>query len=313
MSSPLLETERTYLRPFRPEDADGLFELHQAEEISRFTKDRPFPDREAALEFITHYDHYQKYGLGRWAVIHKGNEEFLGWCGLHYDPGSRKIDLGYRLIKRFWGQGLASETARAVLDHAFDQMHYPVLWAHAHVDNVASQRILEKLGFQKKMQRSDEGVPIFTYRIANPDYAFKRISALETYPVRHPVLREGQPYEKARMEADDLDTTTHYGAYYQDQLVGVATLMLDTHPDFKGEQCRLRGMAVLPEFRKRGIAEMLLQLGIEDYVQKGCDLLWFNARIGAVSFYQKLSFEIHGELFDIPDIGAHYVMKKTIP
>lgn len=145
------------------------------------------------------------------------------------------------------------------------------------------------------------------------DTNIKRITALETYPVRHPVLREGRPYDTCKMEADDLESTFHFGLFYKHKLVGVATFMIDKDPRFtEDNQYRLRGMAVLPEYQGHHFGKQLLQFG-EQYLKiNKVERVWFNARTNALSFYKNNGYKTYGSIFDIPDIGPHYVMSKIL-
>jgi RimJ/RimL family protein N-acetyltransferase len=85
--------------------------------------------------------------MGRWAVIGKRDGLFYGWCGLK-KIGS-DVDLGYRFFRRYWGQGIASETALASRDYGFEHYRLERLVAHAAIANSASVRVLEKLGFRR--------------------------------------------------------------------------------------------------------------------------------------------------------------------
>jgi len=73
-----LETERLYLREITADDAQLAYELNLDEEVIRYTGDGPFESVEEARDFLSKYDHYQKYGFGRWGVIRKSDNEFLG-------------------------------------------------------------------------------------------------------------------------------------------------------------------------------------------------------------------------------------------
>lgn len=141
----------------------------------------------------------------------------------------------------------------------------------------------------------------------------KEINAQETYPVRHPVLRDGHPIESCRFDGDDLETTKHFGYFDHGQLVGIASLF-ETHNKLFGtqKQFQLRGMAVLTGHQKKGIGENLV-FHSEIYARrKKTGLIWFNAREIAAGFYRKLGYEIIGEPFEIPGIGRHYIMFKSL-
>lgn len=141
----------------------------------------------------------------------------------------------------------------------------------------------------------------------------KEITALETYSVRHPVLREGKPMESCHFEGDDLQSTIHLGLFINCALVGVVSLFKTKNIDFaEKHHFQIRGMAVLKHHQKMGYGERLLKEA-ELYAQKyKSDLLWFNARETALIFYEKMGYSVHGNSFLIGDIGTHFVMYKKM-
>ena len=141
----------------------------------------------------------------------------------------------------------------------------------------------------------------------------RKITASETFSVRHPVLRPGKAIETCHFEGDALKSTRHFGYFEGDSLAGVASLFhanSDLFPEI--EQFQLRGMAVLPEYQKKGIGEKLVFQAEKEAKNRYGELMWFNAREIAVPFYEKLGYEIIGEPFDIGDIGKHLVMFKKL-
>lgn len=141
----------------------------------------------------------------------------------------------------------------------------------------------------------------------------REISALETFSVRLPVLRPGKPIGTCHFEGDNLETTKHFGYFSDEKLAGIASLFKHPTSFFEEtQQFQLRGMAVLPEYQKKGIGDVLVKHAEKDAAERGGKLIWFNAREIAVPFYKKLGYEIIGEPFDIQDIGKHYVMYKKL-
>lgn len=141
----------------------------------------------------------------------------------------------------------------------------------------------------------------------------REITATETYPVRHPVLRAGKSVETCRFDEDDSGSTTHFGLFEHGKLSGVASLFRNSHPGFnEPRQFQLRGMAVLDDYRGRGFGEQLVQTAEEKAMRAAADLIWFNARINAVGFYEKCGYKITGKPFEIGDIGLHFVMFKRM-
>ena len=141
----------------------------------------------------------------------------------------------------------------------------------------------------------------------------REITALETYSVRHPVLREGKPVESCHFEGDNLQSTIHIGLYVNAALIGVVSLFKTKNAEFKSDkQFQIRGMAVLKHHQKRGYGNRLI-IEAEVIANKyNCKLLWFNAREKSVGFYEKMNYKIIGEPFNVGDIGTHFVMYKKL-
>jgi len=141
----------------------------------------------------------------------------------------------------------------------------------------------------------------------------KEITALETFIIRQPILRQGKPPEACAFEGDDLETTHHFGLFENSNLTGIISLFLKTNPIFaENLQAQIRGMAILEAHQKKGFGEALVKY-CEDYcVSNQFDLIWFNARATAIGFYKKMRYEINGNPFDIPEIGEHYLMYKKL-
>lgn len=162
----LLSTPRFDLRPHAPEDAAFMIALNSDPEVVRYTGDGPLPDEKAALEVIARLmNQWDSERLGRLVVVEKATGERVGWCGLkRVERG--EIDLGYRFFRRHWGRGIATETARACVDHAFNDRGFERLIAYAAVDNPASVHVLQKLGFALKSTGDDgEGMVVHNFEL----------------------------------------------------------------------------------------------------------------------------------------------------
>ncbi|MBG7631475.1 MAG: GNAT family N-acetyltransferase [Bacteroidetes bacterium] len=143
----ILETERLYLREMTINDAENMYLLNLDLNVLQYTGDVPFESIENAKKFLKNYDHYKKYNFGRWAVIHKTTDEFLGWCGLKYTPELDEYDIGFRFLKKHWNKGFATESAKACLNLGFDKYHITEIIGRAMVENIGSIKVLEKIGF----------------------------------------------------------------------------------------------------------------------------------------------------------------------
>ncbi|WP_342748346.1 GNAT family N-acetyltransferase [Flavobacterium album] len=114
----------------------------------QFTGDAPFVTIEEAHRFLENYSHYKEYGFGRWAVIRKEDDVFLGWCGLKYSTESDEHDIGFRFFKRYWNKGYATEASKACIYYGFHQLGLTTIVGRAMEANIASVRVLEKLGME---------------------------------------------------------------------------------------------------------------------------------------------------------------------
>ena len=147
-----VETERFLLRDIEPYDVEGMFDLDADPEVHQFLGNKPISSIDEARAVIEHVRaQYVKYGIGRWAIEDKKTKEFIGWTGLKYEQkirdGIHYYDLGYRLRRKFWGLGIATETAIGSLNYGFEHLDLKEIGAAAHVDHIASNKILKKTGF----------------------------------------------------------------------------------------------------------------------------------------------------------------------
>ena len=140
-----------------------------------------------------------------------------------------------------------------------------------------------------------------------------RIKAIDTYAIRHKMLRPSGTVEDCMFQGDHDELTFHLGAFVDKKLVSVASFYFEKHPAFsEAYQYRLRGMATLPEYQGQGYSSALLRTAFPVIKQNQCSLLWCNAREKALGFYKKVGFNATGELFSIPNIGKHMLMSVHI-
>jgi len=143
--------------------------------------------------------------------------------------------------------------------------------------------------------------------------SIKKITDLETYSVRRDVLRKGKPIETCQFEGDDLSTTSHFGYYLNDNLVGIISIFKNNNNKFAStNQYQIRGMAVLELHQKKGIGDLLVKHSEAYCKELQTDLIWFNARTAATGFYEKLGYTKIGTAFEIKDVGEHYLMAKIL-
>lgn len=162
----IIETERTLMRELIKEDAEDFYNLNLDKEVLKFTGDQSFKSIEAARDFLINYDQYRKYGVGRLAVLDK-NLLFLGWCGLRYDENRMEYDIGFRFYKNYWNRGFATETAKKCLEYYFEKFKMPKIVGKAMQDNIASIKVLEKIGMTFKGNFDFNGGNGVIYEVSN--------------------------------------------------------------------------------------------------------------------------------------------------
>lgn len=164
----ILETSRLYLRRMTIEDAGNIYLLNLDPEVIQCTGDVAFESLASAQHFLTHYDHYDKYDFGRWAVIEKNSQAFLGWCGLKFNPKSEECDIGFRFHKKYWNQGYATEAALGCIALGFEKYKMPRIVGRARKDNTSSIKVLEKIGLTYLEAYDFEGNEGVLYQILKP-------------------------------------------------------------------------------------------------------------------------------------------------
>ncbi len=169
----VFETPRLLLRRFTAEDAPLILQLNSDPNIVKYVHERVLHTEEEARTIIVNIilPQYKK-NLGRWAMYTKADNEFIGWCGLKHLPEKNEIDLGYRLNKKSWGKGYATEAATHTLEYGFNNLQIPLITGKAHAENIASLKILEKIGMEFLREEMEDECPLKVYTLANPNLIF---------------------------------------------------------------------------------------------------------------------------------------------
>lgn len=131
-------------------------------------------------------------------------------------------------------------------------------------------------------------------------------------PLREEVLRPGQPPQAIRYETDEEPRALHLAAKEDEQVLGVATLLPEGHPRDGREVWRLRGMAVRPDQRGKGLGKMLL-LALQAVAKQRGGGLWCTARTNVEDFYRHFGFQREGEEFEVEGAGPHVLMTWNPP
>lgn len=164
----LIETPRLQLRHFEKGDVDAVLAFSSNSDVTKYTGDAGLVNTRAqAMKVITDVwlADYEKYGYGRYAVIHKADNKVIGFCGLKFLEDVGKTDLGYRFLPQYWGQGIGIEAAKACLQYGVEQLQIETVFAMAMPENKGSVAILQKLGFVELGHMDYDGHDVIAFEI----------------------------------------------------------------------------------------------------------------------------------------------------
>lgn len=177
-----IETTRLIIRPFTFDDLDAYHrQIYSDPDVTRYLPGGKPRSREATRDVIAYFiDHDTQYGFSIAAVLDKASGELIGHCGLHqFSNGD--VEIGYSFAKACWGQGFATEAGHATLRYGFETLGLHEIIALAFPANLASQRVMQKLGMTHEGTTSDYyNSELVIYRLARADFdageAYYRVS-----------------------------------------------------------------------------------------------------------------------------------------
>jgi len=165
------ETERFKIRELDFDDCEGMYRLDSNPNVHKYLGNQPVKSKEEVIKVIEFIrKQYVENGIGRWAIIDKKTDEFVGWTGFKWiteETNGRKnyYDLGYRLTEDNWGKGIATETALASLKYGFENLKTDVIIALADCNNEGSNKVLKKIGMKLIDKFDYDGVEHNWYEI----------------------------------------------------------------------------------------------------------------------------------------------------
>jgi ribosomal-protein-alanine N-acetyltransferase len=167
----VLNTKRLLLRHLRPEDLEPLYALYRDPEIRKYYPDgtRTREETKSELEWFLH-GHPSHPELGLWATVERDTGEFVGRCGLlpWHIEGNDEVELAFMIKKERWRQGLATEAARGIIEHAHRSLGLRRLVCLIMPGNEASVGVAEKVGMSFERGYTDELGPCQLYSRALP-------------------------------------------------------------------------------------------------------------------------------------------------
>ena len=146
MKIPTITTTRLILRPFTESDAEPLYSIFRDKDILRYFPNPNPPSLDRVQKFIIRQlDHWGEHKYGWWAVESIIQKGLIGWNGLQFLPETGEVEIGYLLSRSYWGNGFATEGAKAGLKFGFEAFSLDRIIALVHPENKASIRVVEKL------------------------------------------------------------------------------------------------------------------------------------------------------------------------
>ena len=156
-------------------DDEGILHLDSDPDVHRYLGGKPIKTIEEARSGINYIcGQYERNGIGRWAVIEKATEDFIGWGGIKFvnddviNGRSDFHDIGYRFIKKYWGKGYATEVAKASVHYAWNDLKLPKIYSWSDAGNKASHKVLQKAGFRLLEEFDYHGAPHVWFDMERP-------------------------------------------------------------------------------------------------------------------------------------------------
>jgi ribosomal-protein-alanine N-acetyltransferase len=160
----ILETPRLVLRQFFSNDLDALALLMSDAQFMRFSTG-PYSREQTEAFFERIFAGYRDRLPSQFAVIYRAEKKLIGYCGFFRQivDNIEEVEIGYRLDSEYWGHGLATEAARVVRDHAFNDLNLDHVISLIHPDNTASRRVAEKNGMVAEKETTFRGFPTIVF------------------------------------------------------------------------------------------------------------------------------------------------------
>jgi ribosomal-protein-alanine N-acetyltransferase len=174
-----IETKRLILRGFKDSDIGNIYKLDSNEEVHKYLGKKPIRTLKKAEEIVSFFHlQYRERGIGRFATIEKSSGKFIGWAGLKLNTGKKEmlnghsnfIDIGYRFLPNFWGKGYATEASKASLEYGFRTLNYDIIYGAADIENIASNKVLQKIGLNFKNEFTFKDVNCNWYELKKDEY-----------------------------------------------------------------------------------------------------------------------------------------------
>ncbi|MDQ2692579.1 MAG: GNAT family N-acetyltransferase [Chloroflexota bacterium] len=165
----ILETQRLLLRHLAPDDVEDLFTFYSDPDVFKYIPDAPRTYQEAREELEWHMNGHPTFpDLGLWATIFKETDQFVGRCGLipWTIDGQHDVEVAFALARPYWGRGLATEVAQALVHYGFEHLKLSRLICVIDQENQASITVATKIGMRFEREAKDEYGPFLIYSMS---------------------------------------------------------------------------------------------------------------------------------------------------
>ncbi|MEY8382479.1 GNAT family N-acetyltransferase [Christensenellaceae bacterium 44-20] len=149
----ILQTERLCLRKWQQEDFADLAEMLQDPQVM-YAYEHGFSDADVQEWMERQWRRYREHGFGLWAVVEKQSGDIVGQAGLtiQHCEGQDILEIGYHLKRKHWKKGYAAEAAKGCMQYAFEVLGAPAVYSVIKSDNLASQKVAERMGMKKQKE-----------------------------------------------------------------------------------------------------------------------------------------------------------------
>ncbi|MDZ5471392.1 GNAT family protein [Bacillus sp. 31A1R] len=186
---PTLETERLILRKITLEDVEDMFSYGSNEEVSKYVTwntHQTLADSKGFIEFIL--NQYEQGKVAPWGIEYKENGQFIGTIDfVWWQPQQKTAEIGYVIHQDYWGKGITTEAAKALIQLGFEKMDLARIQARCFVENIGSERVMEKAGMsyegtlRKGMFIKGKHQDLKMYAIIDEEYSAQKQSKQEIF------------------------------------------------------------------------------------------------------------------------------------
>lgn len=162
---PEIETSRLRLRQFTCDELDNIYQIWTNPDVRKYLWDDEIISKEKAKNTLNYcIDFFQENGFGIWAMIHKQQDELIGFCGFRFLDDTSEIEIIFGISPTYWRMGLTKEAVKAVIRYGFEEHHFERIVGLANIENIASWRVMEKVGmkYEKRTIYNNQDVVYYT-------------------------------------------------------------------------------------------------------------------------------------------------------